>query len=95
MKLTGPKPQSSSEFSTSDMVEDISTAQGSFNRLSSVPKFRKYTNLSALPEADVRVLQLLKSFDQLPSFKEQLYNRLDEQSRIKLNNLLQTYNVSI
>lgn len=77
------------------MVEDISTAQGSFNRLTSVPKFRKYTNISALPEPDVRVLQLLKSFDQLPSFKEQLYNRLDEQSRIKLNSLLQTYNVSI
>ena len=95
LKLTGPKIQSSTELSTSDMVEDILTAQGSFNRLTSVPKFRKYSNISALPDPDVRVLQVLKSLDQLPAFKENLHGRLDEQSKIKLGNLLQSYNISI
>lgn len=95
LKLTGPKVQSSSELSTVDMTEDISTMQGSFNRLSSVTKFKKYSNVSTLPEPGVRVLQVIKSLDQLPSFKNNLYARLDEQSKFKLNALLQTYNVSI
>lgn len=95
LKLTGPKVHSSSELSTADMTEDISTMQGSFNRLTSVTKFKKYSNLSAFPDPDVRVLQVIKSLDQLPNFKNNLYARLDEQSKFKLNYLLQTYNVSI
>jgi hypothetical protein len=80
---------------TSDFIEDISTSQGSFNRLVSVPKFRKYSKIPSLPEPELRVLQLIKSLDQVPSFKDQIGIRLDEQSRAQLSFLFQKYNTSI
>ena len=95
LKISGSKIQSTTELSTADMAEDISTMQGSFNRLASVPKFRKYSNLSVLPDPDVRVLQVLKSLEQLPNFNSNLFSRLDEPSKANLKYLLQTYQVSI
>lgn len=91
LKLSGSKKT----IFTSDFIEDISTSQGSFNRLLSVPKFRKYSKIPGLPEPELRLLQLIKSLEQVTSFKEQIGTRLDEQSRAQLNLLLQKYNTPI
>lgn len=80
-----------------DYLDDISTIQGSFNRLISVPKFRKYSKIISLPEIDLRILQFIKTLlhDSIPNFKELLSDRLDERSKSQLEFLLQKYNTSI
>lgn len=95
LKLSAAKESATSDFSSAEAFDDISTSQGSFNRLSSIPKFRKYSKLIALPEADLRVLQLIKSLEQVPTFKEQIYARLDEPAKLQFSFLLQKYNSSL
>ena len=77
------------------MIEDISSTQGSFNRLVSVPKFQKYSKLYGLPEADFRLLQLIKSLEQVPTFRDQLQSRLDAQSKAQLGFIIQKFNTTI
>lgn len=84
-----------SEPSLADFVEDISTSPGAFNKLSAVPKFKKYSKLPSLSEPELRLVQFIKSFDQVPSFKDQLFVRLDEASKNQLMIILQKYNTSI
>lgn len=95
LKLSASKESGTSEFSSADVLDDISTSQGSFNRLSSIPKFRKYSKLLSFPESDLRVWQLIKSLEQVPTFKEQIPARLDEPAKIQLNFLLRKYNSSL
>ena len=90
LELSGTKL---STISTVDLIEDISTNQGSFNRLNSVPKVCKYSKLIILPEADLHLFQFLKSSEQLPTFKDQLYSKLDDPSKDQLNMLFQKYSV--
>ena len=78
-----------------DYLDDISTIQGSFNRLISVPKFRKYYKIISLPEIDLRILQLIKNLVHDLNFKELLSDRLDERSKNQLGFILQKYNTSI
>lgn len=78
-----------------DFAEDISTSPGAFNRLSAVPKFRKYSKIICLPDSDLRVVQFIKSFENIPSFKDQLNVRLDEASKKQLMTLMQKFNTSI
>ena len=94
MKLSVSK-SSPNELFLTDFVEDISTNQGSFNRLVSVPKFKKYSKIYSLPEPELRILQLIKSFEQISTFKDQLNARLDEQSKAQLSFLLQKFNATI
>lgn len=95
LKLSVSKSSSPNDLYNSDLIEDISAAQGSFNRLVSVPKFQKYSKLNSLPEPDLRILQLIKSLEQIPTFKDQLHSRLDVQSKTQLSFLLQKFNTSI
>ena len=95
LKLSVSKSSSPDDLFNSDLIEDISATQGSFNRLVSVPKFQKYSKLNSLPEPDLRILQLIKSLEQVPTFKDQLQSRLDLQSKAQLSFLLQKFNTSI
>lgn len=92
LKLSASKQSASEEFSSADVLDDISTSQGSFNRLSSIPKFRKYSKILSLHECDLRVLQLVKSLKQVPAFEEQISSRLDEPAKLQLSFILQKYN---
>lgn len=95
LKLSVSKSTAANDFFNPDLIEDISATQGSFNRLVSVPKFQKYSKLFSLPEPDIRILQLIKSLEQVPTFKDQLHSRLDAQSKGQLSFLLQKFNTSI
>lgn len=95
MKLSVSKTSSSTDVFNADLIEDISTTQGSFNRLVSVPKYKKYSKLTTLPEPDLRILQLIKSLEHVPTFKDQLHSHLDVQSKAQLSFLLQKFNTSI
>jgi hypothetical protein len=95
LKVSVPKSSNSNELLKSDLIEDISATQGSFNRLVSVPKFQKYSILKSLPDPDFRILQLIKSLEHVPMFKDQLHSRLDAQSKGQLSFLLQKFNTSI
>lgn len=95
LKLSVSKSSSVNELFSPDLIEEFSTTQGSFNRLVSVPKFQKYSKLFGLPEPDFRILQLIKSLEQVPTFKDQLHSRLDAQSKAQLSFLLQKFNTSI
>jgi hypothetical protein len=82
-------------LSSVDICEDVSTLQGSFNRLVSVPKFRKYSKLLSLPETEGQLLQCVKIIAHSLSAREQLYASLDDSSKAYLNAVLQKYNTSI
>lgn len=85
------------EASVADMTEDISTAQGSFNRLVSVPKFRRYVKLDSYPDAELHMLRQLQSLTRSGSsgLTALLASRLDETSRGQLASLLQRHNISL
>lgn len=95
LKLSVSKSSSINELFNPGLIEDISNTHSSFNRLVSVPKFQKYSKLFGLPEPDFRILQLIKSFEQVPTFKDQLHSRLDTQSKAQLSFLLHKFNTSI
>lgn len=66
-------------------ADEISTSQGSFNRLSALPKARKYSaTVEGLPPSGTILAHLVR-----PILNDSIISQLDEASRLRLMRLLQ------
>ena len=83
----------SKDLTAVQLSEELSATQMSFNKLSSVPKIKKYFKLPELPDSKIRINQFMKSFDSVSGFQSQLFGRLDPQVKIFLNSLIWKKNI--
>ncbi len=68
-------------------VDEVSTSQGAFNRLSALPKARKYsTAVQGLPSSEAILAQIVR-----PILNDHILSQLNESTRLQLILLLQKY----